>query len=498
MAPTARACRGLFVVVLVGALLTACVANGSGSSNGGAAPATAGTTATTTAPGRVPTVAAARLSGPITGGQYSPPAAMHAHDLAAAGYVEEEFFAAGTATSYAADGTLSVDGRWSVHPDQSAPYQTRLVVRRPADPAAFNGTVVVEWMNVSGGADSDPQFGYFGPEILRDGFAYVDVSAQALGINGGRGIVPGAPPSKGLKATDPDRYGSLVHPGDQFAFDIFSQVAAAIRSPGATPVLGPLRARHILATGQSQSAMQLTTYLDAVDPLAHAFDGYLVQSRFNVATALQPGAANTPPAGVKIRDDLGVPVLMYETETDVGPMVNFGPARQPDTGEIRTWEVAGTAHIDGYLSGTSSGCPNGPNLGPGHYVDDAAIHALAAWVANGLPPATATPLQLDTAQPTTVVRDEHGNAMGGVRTPSVDVPVAALSGQADPPGSFLCGLVGTTKPFDASTLTSLYHDQAGYLARFRTSLDRAIAGGFILAADRDAYLADAMRVSFPS
>src|SRR5262249_53760512 len=138
-------------------------------------------------------------------------------------------------------------------------YQTRIVVRRPRDPAKFNGTVVVEWMNVSSGAESDPQFGYFGPEILRDGYVYVDVSAQALGINGGRGIVPGGPPAKGLKATDPDRYGGLDHPGDQFAFDIFSQVGAALRSPGATPVLGPLHAQRILATGQSQSAMQLTT-----------------------------------------------------------------------------------------------------------------------------------------------------------------------------------------------------------------------------------------------
>jgi hypothetical protein len=488
--------RSRVISTLIGLLVaaTACVSSGPASS--GTSGTSNASTDTTVRPARVPTVAAARLTGPITGGTYSPPAAMHPQDIAAAGYVEEEFFAAGTASSYASDGSLPVDGRWSVHPDQSAPYETRIVVRRPSDPARFNGTVVVEWTNVSGPAESDPQFGYFGPEILRDGFAYVDVSAQALAINGGRSILPGAPPSKGLKASQPDRYGDLQHPGDQYAFDIFSQVGAALRSPGATPVLGPLHARHIVATGQSQSAMQLTTYLDAVEPLAHAYDGYLVQSRFNVAAPLAPGAA-APLPGVKIRDDLGVPVLIYETETDLGPLVNDGPARQDDTADVHTWEVAGTAHIDGYLSGTSSGCPDGPNLGPGHFVDDAAIHAVDEWVTNGTPPPTAPRLQLDGNEPK-VARDGDGNALGGLRTPSVDVPVAALSGEPEPGGSFLCSLVGTTKPFDPAALTSRYHDRAGYLAQFTTDLDRAIAAGFILPGDRDAYLADAGRVVFPS
>ena len=306
--------------------------------------------------------------------------------------------------------------------------------------------------------------------------------------------MPGAPPSKGLKATDPERYGSLEHPGDQFSYDIFSQVGAALRSPGSTPALGPLRALHILATGQSQSAMRLTTYIDGVDSIAHVYDGYLVQSRFKSAAPLGADASSSPPAGVKIRDDVGVPALIYETETDLGPLVDFGPARQPDTDHVHTWEVAGTAHIDGYLTGNASSCPDGPNLGPGHYVDDAAIHALNEWVVHGTAPPTASPLQLDNGQPE-VARDAHGNALGGVRTPSVDVPVAALSGEpTSPGGSILCSLVGTTKPFDASTLSALYVNRQDYLAKFKASLDRAIAARFILAADRDAYLGDAGRV----
>ena len=43
-------------------------------------------------------------------------------------------------------------------PDASAPYRTRVLVRTPAKAATFSGTVVVEWLNVSGGVDADPDW----------------------------------------------------------------------------------------------------------------------------------------------------------------------------------------------------------------------------------------------------------------------------------------------------------------------------------------------------
>ncbi len=74
------------------------------------------------------------------------------------------------------------------HRRPSAPYRTRILVRRPTDPARFNGTVVVEWMNVSAG-ESAPDWDYLNPMLMRDGYAYVAVSAQALAVNGGAPIL---------------------------------------------------------------------------------------------------------------------------------------------------------------------------------------------------------------------------------------------------------------------------------------------------------------------
>jgi hypothetical protein len=131
--------------------------------------------------------AAAKFSGPITTGHIIEPLSALPLNLAANGYEEQEFFASGTATAFKATSTPS-DGRWSISLTTSAIYRTRILVRRPTDRAHFNGTVVVEWKNVSGG-ESAPDWDYLNPLLMREGYAYVAVSAQALGVNGGTPIL---------------------------------------------------------------------------------------------------------------------------------------------------------------------------------------------------------------------------------------------------------------------------------------------------------------------
>src|SRR5258706_3438115 len=75
-------------------------------------------------------------------------------DLAPFGYATEEFFVTGTATSYKLAEAVTAEGKWNVVPVESAPYVTRIVVVRPTDLKKFNGTVVLEWLNVSAGQDS--------------------------------------------------------------------------------------------------------------------------------------------------------------------------------------------------------------------------------------------------------------------------------------------------------------------------------------------------------
>jgi hypothetical protein len=116
-----------------------------------------------------------------------------------AGYVQHEYVASGTASSYTAAVPLTADGRWSFAENGTAPYRTRVLVRRPANPADFSGTVVIEWLNVSGGVDANPDYASLEAELTRKGHAWVGVSAQLIGIAGGPVLVR-APGAEDLRA----------------------------------------------------------------------------------------------------------------------------------------------------------------------------------------------------------------------------------------------------------------------------------------------------------
>ena len=435
---------------------------------------------------------------------------LGAFDIGSVGYAAREFFVSGTASSYAATGELGPDGDWTVTPSGTADYTTRIVVLTPADRTRFNGTVLVEWLNVSGGIDAPAVWMMAHREILRAGYTYVTVSAQKVGVDGGVSLT-GIDMS--LKSQDPARYAPLSHPGDAFCHDIFSQVGELVRADG---VLDGLRPERVIAVGESQSAMFLTTYVNAVDPLARVYDGFLVHSRFAGAAPLDgesifDESRSAVPQAVRFRPDLRVPLLTIITETDLFGGVRFGYyfARQPENEWLRVWEIPGAAHADNYtiqVAPIDSGsapladivaayAPTkslmGQQLGhyinfapQHHYVAQAAIAALNGWVRTGEPAPTAAPIKVsETDQPQPIL-DPNGLAQDGVRTPWVDVPIARTSGVgADE--SIMAMIFGSGEPFDTATLRRLYPGgPTEYLERFTAALDTAIQSGFILQADR--------------
>jgi hypothetical protein len=445
-----------------------------------------------------------------------------------AGYVEEEFFVGGTATSFEAVDTPD-DGFWTATPCEEAEYRTRVIVRRP--PAEdFSGTVLLEWFNVTA-LESAPDWAFLSEEIGRAGHAYIGVSTQAQGVEGGETLLDvevdeeraseldAVTDTSGLKNIDRERYGTLIHPGDAYAFDIFSQVGrAAAKAP--SELLGGLEPEQVLAAGESQSAVFLTTLVNAVHPLDPTFDGFLVHSRgANVApldgdlAAAREGQdiSAAIEQGVLVRTDLDVPVFVFEAETDL-TLLGYAHARQPDTDFVRTWEVAGTAHADAHLMrsilggprdpsvGSLIGCAEPINTGPHHEVLQAALNHVVEWAAGGSPPPEGARLELVEGDEVAIARDKHEIALGGVRNPLVDVPVAALTG--DPPGGAtlddliegeggVCALFGQTIPFDRAELVDLYGTANDYLGAFRASTDEAVAAGFLLPGDADQLIAEA-------
>jgi hypothetical protein len=366
--------------------------------------------------------------------------------------------------------------------------------------ARFSGTVIVEWLNVSGGVDADPEWTSLNEEITRSGDIWVGVSAQLIGIEGGpvAVVAPGGAgiAGRGLRAIDPARYGSLHHPGDGFAYDIYTQVARAVDAAG-TATAGHRPAR-LIAAGESQSAFALVTYYNGVQPLTHEFDGFFVHSRGAAGLPLAKPGSYADLAGslggipAIFRTDQDAPVLDAQTESDVTGILNAYPARQPDSGRFRLWEVAGTAHADAHLVGASASAMNCGlpiNNGAMHVVAKAALHALVHWLETGQAPPVAPRLDVQPGPPAQISRDADGIALGGIRTPPVDVPVAVLSAVPGPNPNVICLLLGSMKPLPAERLAALYPSRAVYLQRYGAAADAAIRAGFVLPQDRAALMA---------
>jgi hypothetical protein len=467
-----------------------------------------------------------RVVGPIVGGAHGWPFGASVADLTASGWVEEEYFVHGDATAYEPVGRLGADGRWQLRTREQMPFRTRILVRRPTDPADFRGTVLVSWSNVTAGFEILTGDGAH----LRDaGIASVSVSAQAVGVHGFAGG------DMGLVSWDPERYDTLSIPSDDISYDIFTRVARLVgphRPRDDVDPLAGLPVERLIADGGSQSAMRLHSYINGVHPIARVFDGFflLVQRGITmpfVTGGALPGSLNglelsnagdhvvdrrvareAPFGNARIREDLDTPVFVVNSE---GEVPTFLPIR-PTGGRVHLWEIAGTAHGGGMLSeldakfvrdfgmafeglGADGSAPDAePNTVDWSGVAHAAVLHLDRWVATGERPPVVPLLEIG-GEPPTIRRDEHGNARGGVRLPVVEVPIATVRGWGE--GPHMVAVRGSTVPFPAEKLRALYPDHDGYVAQVEAAAGAAVAAGTLLPGAARRMVDDAERAPVP-
>jgi hypothetical protein len=482
----ARASRRTLAMLIAAALLAALVPSLSPAAN--AAPGPVGQA------GELRPVPRPTVEGPLPGTAPGDPTSPDIEDtypffstyvdLEGNGYVEEEFLVSGSADAYSTTGELV---------GEDVPYETRMVVRRPVHQRDFNGTVLVEWQNVSAGYDLDA---LWQPEhVMRSGYAWVGVSAQRVGVDQ-------------LREWSPARYGTLDVTGggrfnaDEMSYDIFAQAAKALTTPrrghhpsgsagadadatsatgggrdgggGRDEVrpMGRLRVDTVIGTGASQSAGRMTIYYNSVLPQVEpVFDGY----GFIVGNAPTREGPE--------------PIFHVLSETDVRSPV--WPRQDSDV--YRRWEVAGSAH-SGWtgqeyrmpISERDLGAPpsyecESPPFSrvPLAHVVSAAYDHLVRWVEEGEAPPTAEPLEFNADG--TKARDEHGLALGGIRLSQVEVPTALNTG--DNAGETFCRLFGTHVPFDEAKLDQLYPDHGRYVSAVARVDHRNVRAGYIVQAD---------------
>ena len=414
-------------------------------------------------------------------------------DLAKQGYVEEEFFVTGTARTYDIPREQMSNGTPS---EATHPFKTRIVVRRPAAQAKFNGTAIVEWTNVSEGFDNEVDWFHSGEHFVRSGYAWIGVSAQNVGVTG-------------LKQRVADRYASLdvtdndTVKGDGLSYDIFTAAGMAVRGKSAQNVMGGLKVDRVIASGHSQSAGRLATYFNVVHPLTPVYDAVLLHG-----------------GGGKMRTDLNVKIWKLLSESDVLGQV---AVRQADTDKFRTWEVAGVSHLDythanqlvklglrsketmlpnapagparagGPAPGPFNGCVRPPlSRIPGEYVQNALYDHMTRWLKDGVPPPSAPPIDIVTESgKVSIDRDSFGNALGGIRLAEHAVATAVNSGENS--GGGFCYLTGSHEDFPKARLAQLYMSHTSYVSDVKVVTDRNLKAGYIVKADAAKTIADAER-----
>jgi len=388
-----------------------------------------------------------------------------ADEVQRVGYVEEEFFLQGTAARYAFPGPPA----YATIVDGGHAYTTRIIVRRPASPEHFSGTVVMEMQNGANSQEWDMLWAASREHFVRRGHAWIGVSV----INAGVAPAPG----KGLKGWSPLRYGALnltdggTIPGDVLAYDIFSQAAEAVRHPeGFVDPMGGLPVRWIIAASTTQ---HLVTYHNSIHPLVGVFDAFL--------KVLFHG---------NFRTDLQTPVFQLATEFDVAKP---SYARQASSDRFQRWEVAGTAPHDAHIQeetqplmirdGLATGslvCTLPPfSRVPMFFVLNAALDHLIGWLEDGVPPPGAP----DIARSGNLIqRDGYGNALGGIRLAEHEVATATNSG-VNGPATNSCSTFGWFKPFDAATLALLYRNHGAFVNQTTRQAHDTVKDGFIVQDD---------------
>lgn len=427
-------------------------------------------------------VASPLVTSPLAGAQQAVPTptlellpydvGIHGHpmwdpwfDLDAFGYEANEYLVSGTATD--ADGG-------------EADFTTRMVVVHPSDPADFAGTVMLDWVNVTAQFENAVNSLTSVEYLLREGWAWVHVSAQAAGICCTPGLTP--------QTYDPVRYADLSHPGDAFANAIFGQVAQSFKQPGEVHPLEGMTAEVVIAAGQSQGGSRLSNYLATFATPDGPIDAVLQQAGGSKTYEVAPP----------------IPVIHLLGDREGTPEE---PVAWPT---YRLWEVAGAAHQDSWvgrqqtegastrLAGAgrqsramaealweSAGnygeqvdpreavCVVNGALFPNRYAANAALFQLDRWVREGVP--AAQPPRYEFAGDA-LAKDADNNTLGGLRYPPIDVPVATYLADS-------CNLGGITLPFTEAQLIQRYGDHDSYYEAMLQATTGVVDAGYLLVED---------------
>jgi hypothetical protein len=463
-------------------------------------------------------------------------------DLARQGYVEEEFFISGHASRYntpqMATGTV-IDG--------GHPYKTRIVVRRPKSQSRFDGTAIVEWTNVSQGHDNEVDWFQSGAHLVHSGFAWIGVSAQRVGVDALKQWSPGRYGT--LDVSDGGTIADDALSYDIFtavALAVRGRDGASVM--GGLKVERLIATGHSQSAGRLYtyftSVHPLTPTFDGV--VLHG-GGSQIRADLDIkvwkflSETDVPGQASgsRQPDTDRFRwwEVAGTSHLDAQLSRGLGQLglraAGGAPVDGPPAGPLISGGGAGIGNFQVSSGAPDDGCEK-PIFSrvPSYYAQNALYDHFARWLKDGTPPPTAPHIELkqlpgnppagpagpgsagaraggrgaptpEGGEPAArggrggppappryeIIRDDLGNALGGIRLSQHAVPTATNTGQNA--GGMFCGLLGSYEPFDNARLATLYPTHEAYVAKVKEVTEKNLKAGYIVKEDADTTIAEA-------
>ena len=429
-------------------------------------------------------------------------------DLAAAGFVEEEYFLSGTANVYEETGK---PGKAKVA-EKGWEYTNNIIVRRPADAADASGVVLVDILNASNGYPGEDHWRRLYDWCLDTGCTYIGLTSKPIQIDSLHHFdaeryaplswdVPGAAPRTPITAgADFEPFQAIEGTEEGLVWDITTQLGNLLeQDPSA--IIGEVDPDVTILAGQSQSGVYLNTYttyfdaaLDQVNdgPL---WDAYLNSVGGTIIRELRQGDGGF--VTVPNRElELSAPMITVDSEADWGLFGEEGLGAQPAQELRRHWQIPGSPHtwsasevIPANEELLKAGRQARPEVTPEWLARQnpyplepaivAAVEALDVWVRDGVPAAANGYFATEDGE---LVRDELGNAEGGVRYGLNRLPLARID--ATTPAD----MQGTVEVFSRARFAQLYGTRAAYLERLGAELDKDIAAGYLTASGKALFL----------
>lgn len=442
-------------------------------------------------------------------------------DLAAAGYMEEEYLFSGTANIYGDDG----EGRAKVlYAD--APYTNRFLVRRPQNPEKASGRILLEIINSTSFMDHDRIWLLTCRQLMREGDVYVGVTSKPVTM-------------KTLRRYDEKRYASLSwknprqslfpaellgnYPGasspdteDGLLWDMLTELPGKIRE--SKEILGGIVPGKLYLAGWSQSGAVMITYTNYFAKARHeaglrpVYDGWFSAGAAPYcAPALNQSECMDEEEGDSRIRFAGVPYLEIHTESE-NALLGTAKARIPDSDaedmQYRFYAVPGATHDarstmrDYYHDDRSDqdrvgvffvypGREPNPNSFPYEQAFSAGLQSLYDWVEKKILPPEVPDIPVN--EDLTNQKDEYGNTAGGWRLPEIELPVCVYQPFCTPLVKSESGaLYGCEIPFSPDRLHELYTDIRNYRRLVEEQADKAIAKRLLLLKDREECIAHAV------